>query len=157
MSKWVRRNSGFILWIVPNEAIFTQTRKALTNRQHPYRQHLDRAAAGKVKILEKNDALKQQDVESHLCVMLLMLQSANRETQETLRMFRDRGNVHGFFPAEDDYLAHHEVLIWRRIWTCTATVMNWAPSSRIHWVTCSALSDRWLFWMKDTRAIPRWL
>lgn len=110
MSKWVRRNSGFILWIVPNEAIFTQTRKALINRQHPYRQHLDRAAAGKVKILEKNDGLKQQDVESHLCVMLLMLQSANRETQETLRMFRDRGNVHGFFPAEDDYLAHHEVL-----------------------------------------------
>ena len=41
------------------------------------------AVAGRVKILEKNDALNKRDVESHLCVMLLMLQSANRETQET--------------------------------------------------------------------------
>lgn len=110
MGKWVQGNSGFVLWIVPNEAIYTQTRKALANREHPYRQVLDKAAAGRVKILEKSDALKRQDVEDYLCVMLLMLQSANRETQETLRLFRDRGNVHGFFPAEDDFLAHDALL-----------------------------------------------
>ncbi|UTG93171.1 DEAD/DEAH box helicase [Geobacter sulfurreducens] len=111
MSKWQRRNSGFVLWIVPNESIYTQTKKALTNREHPYRQQLDKAAAGRVKIMEKNDPLNKRDVESHLCVMLLMLQSANRETQETLRIFRDRGNVHGFFPVGDDYLAHHQELL----------------------------------------------
>lgn len=72
---------------------------------------MDKAAAGRVKILEKNDPLNKRDVDSHLCVMLLMLQSANRETQETLRMFRDRGNVHGFFPVADDYLAHHQELL----------------------------------------------
>lgn len=110
MGKWVHRNSGFVLWIVPNEAIYTQTKKALINREHPYRQQLDKAAAGRVKILEKTDALNKRDVASHLCIMLLMLQSANRETQETLRMFRDRGNVHGFFPSEDDFMAHHAVL-----------------------------------------------
>ena len=110
MGKWVKRNSGFVLWIVPNEAIYTQTKKALADREHPYRQCLDRAAAGRVRIMEKNDPLSARDVASHLCVMLLMLQSANRETQETLRLFRDRGNVHGFFPTEDDYLAHDAVL-----------------------------------------------
>jgi len=110
MGKFLQRNYGFVLWIVPNEAIYTQTKKQLTNREHPYRQILDRAAAGRVKILEKNDPLNRMDVESHLCVMLLMLQSANRETKETLRMFRDRGNVHGFFPAADDVLAHFELL-----------------------------------------------
>jgi type III restriction enzyme len=110
MGKFLQRNYGFVLWIVPNEAIYTQTKKQLTNREHPYRQILDRAAAGRVKILEKNDPLNRMDVESHLCVMLLMLQSANRETKETLRFFRDRGNVHGFFPAEDDILAHFELL-----------------------------------------------
>jgi type III restriction enzyme len=111
MSKWLRRNSGFVLWIVPNESIYAQTKKALSSREHPYRQQLDKAAAGRVKILEKNDPLNKRDVDSHLCIMLLMLQSANRETQETLRMFRDRGNVHGFFPVADDYLAHHEELL----------------------------------------------
>ena len=110
MSRYLRRNFGFVLWIVPNEAIYSQTKKHLTNREHPYRQTLDRAAAGRVKILEKTDPLNRLDVESQLCVMLLMLQSANRETKETLRLFRDRGNVHGFFPVPDDVRAHFELL-----------------------------------------------
>ena len=95
---------------MPNEAIYAQTKKHLINREHPYRQILDRAAAGRVKILEKNDPLNRLDVETHLCIMLLMLQSANRETKETLRLFRDRGNVHGFFPASDDIPAHFDLL-----------------------------------------------
>jgi type III restriction enzyme len=110
MGRYLRRNNGFVLWIVPNEAIYTQTKKQLSNREHAYRQTLDRAAAGRVKILEKDDPLNILDVENHLCVMLLMLQSANRETKETLRLFRDRGNVHGFFPAPDDIQAHFELL-----------------------------------------------
>lgn len=103
-------NTGLVLWIMPNEAIYTQTKKHLTNRDHPYRQMLDKAAAGRVKILEKDDRLDRRDVDDNLCVMLLMLQSANRETKETLRIFRDRGNVHGFFPAGDDFDAHWNLL-----------------------------------------------
>lgn len=109
-SRWLQRNHGFVLWIVPNESIYTQTLKALRDRQHPYRQILDRASAGKTKILEKQDVLNSHDVDSQLCVMLLMLQSANRETKESLRLFRDRGNVHGFFPPADDVLLHAELL-----------------------------------------------
>ena len=56
--------------------------------------------------MEKGDRLDARDVETHLCVMVLMLQAANRQTQETLRMFRDRGDVHGFFPPEGDQAAH---------------------------------------------------
>lgn len=106
MGRYLARNTGFVLWIVPNEAIYTQTLKNLKDRQHPYRQALDRAAAGRVKVMEKNDRLHARDVESNLCVMVLMLQAANRQTQETLRMFRDRGDVHGFFAPEGDQAAH---------------------------------------------------
>ncbi len=108
--RYLGGNTGFVLWIVPNEAIYSQTLKQLSDRQHPYRQVLDRAAAGRVKILEKGDRLDARDVEANLCVMLLMLQSANRETKDTLTMFRDRGDVHGFFPDEGDQLAHKTAL-----------------------------------------------
>jgi len=108
--RYLGRNSGFILWIVPNEAIYSQTRKQLADRQHPYRQVLDRSAAGKVRILEKTDSLNIRDIEENLCVMLLMLQSANRETQETLKMFQDRGDVHGFFPPEGNQEEHRKIL-----------------------------------------------
>jgi type III restriction enzyme len=109
-SQWLQRNNGFVLWIVPNESIYTQTIKALRDRQHPYRQILDRASAGRTLILEKQDRLNSRDVDNQLCVMLLMLQSANRVTKESLRLFRDRGNVHGFFPSSDDVRHHAELL-----------------------------------------------
>lgn len=110
MGRYLDRNTGFVLWVVPNEAIYTQTLKHLKDRQHPYRQALDHAAAGKVRILEKTDRLDARDVETNLCVMLLMLQSSNRENQDSLKMFQDRGDVHGFFPPEGDQQAHQAAL-----------------------------------------------
>ena len=110
MGRYLGRNTGFVLWIVPNEAIYSQTLKHLKDRQHPYRQALDRAAAGRVRVMEKTDRLDARDVQTNLCVMLLMLQSANRETKESLKMFRDRGDVHGFFPPEGEQQAHRRVL-----------------------------------------------
>ena len=107
---YLRRHTGLVLWIVPNEAIYRQTLKALRDRDHPYRLLLNVAGAGRVKVLEKDSPLTRLDVDSHLCVMLLMLQSAARQSKETLKFFRDRGNVLGFLPAEDDVDAHWALL-----------------------------------------------
>jgi type III restriction enzyme len=110
LGRYLGRNKGFVLWIVPNEAIYAQTRRQLIDRQHPYRQMLDVLSGNAVRIMEKNDQLDARDVESQLCIMLLMLQSSNRENKDTLKMFRDRGDVHGFFPPEGDQDAHVEAL-----------------------------------------------
>ena len=109
-SRYLGRHTGLVLWVVPNEAIYRQTLKALADRDHPYRQILNVAGAGRVKILEKNSPLSRLDTDSHLCVMLLMLQSAARQSKETLRFFRDRGNVLNFVPREDDIEAHWAML-----------------------------------------------
>lgn len=108
--RYLGRNTGFVLWIVPNEAIYTQTWKQLADRQHPYRQMLDVLSGNRVRLMQKEDRLDARDVESGLCVMLLMLQSSNRENRETLKMFRDRGDVRGFFPSEGDQEAHAAAL-----------------------------------------------
>lgn len=110
LGRYLSTNQGFVLWIVPNDAIYSQTLKALRDRQHPYRQMLDRAAAGRVKVLEKGDPLHKSDVDANLCVLLLMLQSSNRQNQEALRLFRDRGDIHGFTPPEGDQAAHKALL-----------------------------------------------
>jgi type III restriction enzyme len=104
--RYMGKHTGFVLWIVPNEAIFSQTKRQLTDRQHPYRQMLDVLSGNAVRLLEKDDRLDAREVESHLCVMLLMLQSSNRENKDSLKMFRDRGDVQGFFPPEGDQEAH---------------------------------------------------
>ena len=99
LGAYLQRNTGFVLWVVPNEAIYTQTLRRLKDRQDPYRQVLDRAAAGRVRIMEKGDRLDKRDVDANLCVMVLMLAAANRETKDQLKLFRDRGDVHGFTPS----------------------------------------------------------
>ena len=105
-----RRQAGLVLWIVPTTQIYNQTLKALKDRDHPYRQQLDVSSAGKTLILEKNTGFKPQDVRERLCVLLLMLPSANRETKDQLRMFRDSGGFERFFPREDDAGAQEKLL-----------------------------------------------
>ncbi|HEY5721456.1 MAG TPA: DEAD/DEAH box helicase family protein [Allosphingosinicella sp.] len=108
--RYLGANTGMVLWIVPNEAIYTQTLKALRDRDHAYRQTLDRASANRTIILEKSDPLHRADLDASLCVMVLMLQSSNRENQDSLRLFRDRGDVHGFVPPDGEQGAHKALL-----------------------------------------------
>ena len=75
-----RRTTGLVLWIVPSEAIYTQTKKQLTDRENPIRQVLDRLNGGRVKILEKLDGFNAIDLNDRLCVLLLMLPSPTGRT-----------------------------------------------------------------------------
>ena len=107
---YFNRNNGFVLWVVPSETIYIQTSHQLRDREHPYRQMLDKASGGKTLILDKNDRFTWQDVQDNVCVMLLMLQSSNRDNKETLRIFRDSGKFESFFPEIDDYIANDKFL-----------------------------------------------
>ena len=103
----LKRDTGFVLWIVPTRAIYEQTIIAFRTREHPYRQMLERISGGKVKLLQKNDRFTRQDVENYLCVMMLMLPSANRQkNRDFLKIFRDSGGYTSFFPEQDDATAH---------------------------------------------------
>ncbi len=99
----LHRQRGLTLWIVPTKAIYAQTKKALWDKEHPYRKMLERASAGSVKMLEKDDPFNRDDTANYLCVMLLMLPAANRQKgKEFLRMFKDTGKYPSFFPDSDD-------------------------------------------------------
>ena len=107
----LNRQTGLTLWVTPTRAIYEQTRAALRNREHPYRQMLERASAGRVKLLEKDDLFTRADAANYLCVMLLMLPAANRQKgKEFLRMFRDSGRYPTLFPDTDDPLGDGELL-----------------------------------------------
>ena len=104
-----RSRRGLVLWVVPSTQIYNQTLRALRDRDHPYRQQLDLASGARSRILEKGDRFGRSDVAESLCVLLLMLSSANRVTKEQLRMFRDAGGFDDFFPGEDDHEAHRRL------------------------------------------------
>lgn len=99
-------NRGLVLWIVPTTQIYNQTLAAFKDRDHPYRQTLDVASGGRTIILERTQHFTPSDIEGSLCLLLLMLPAAARQTKETLRMFRDSGGFDAFFPSEEDYAGH---------------------------------------------------
>ena len=103
-----KSNRGLVLWIVPTSQIYNQTLGALKDRDHPYRQTLDNASGARTLILERTQTFTPSDIEQNLCVLMLMLPAAARQTKETLRMFRDSGGFDAFFP--EDNSAHEAVL-----------------------------------------------
>lgn len=107
---YLERQTGLVLWIVPSNQIYRQTISALRNREHPYRQILDISSGGRTLIKEKTELFNRLDVEEHLIVLMLMLPSAARQNKETLRMFRDSGGFTDFFPPEDDFKGHEELV-----------------------------------------------
>ncbi len=105
----IQRDPGFVLWIVPTRAIYEQTIMAFRTREHLYRQMLEQISGGKVKLLQKTDRFTRQDTENYLCVMMLMLPSANRQRgKDFLKIFRDSGNYPSFFPEQDDFAANRK-------------------------------------------------
>ncbi len=109
-SLYLKRQTGLVVWIVPTLQIYRQTLQRLKDRDDPYRQHLDMVSAGKTLILEKSDGFAPQDVDEHLCVLLLMLPSASRANKEALRMFKDAGAFQAFFPPDEDKDGHAALL-----------------------------------------------
>ena len=107
--KYLKRQTGLVLWIVPSTQIYRQTFKALKDREHPYRHVLDLSSGGRTLIKEKTEVFSRLDVAENLVILLLMLPSANRQNKETLKVFRDRGGFTDFFPREDDFEGHKKL------------------------------------------------
>jgi type III restriction enzyme len=105
-----KSNRGLVLWVVPTTQIYQQTLAALKDRDHPYRQTLDAASAGRTQVFERTQRFGPGDIEGSLCVLLLMLPAAARQTNETLRMFKDSGGFDAFFPRDDDFAGHVALL-----------------------------------------------
>ena len=108
------QTTGLVLWIVPTDAIYTQTFKSFKDKTHPYRKVLENTGFKKIKILEwrknKHNFFSMQDLKEYLCIFLLTLQSANRETKESLKVFKDSGKFVNFFPSTKDYQANKRLL-----------------------------------------------
>ncbi|MDE2927589.1 MAG: DEAD/DEAH box helicase family protein [Acidobacteriota bacterium] len=127
---------GLVLWIVPTTQIYNQTLKALKDRDHPYRQQLDLSSGQRTRIFEKTTAFGPRDVAENLCILLLMLPSANRKTKDTLRMFRDSGASTGSSPRTT--IPPPTPNCWRNtpIWTpSTRPRASGAVTSRLPWAT----------------------
>ncbi len=92
---WVEKDFPLVLWLVPTNTIRVQTAEALRNPRHPYRQILDEAFGGRVRVFDIGDftQVTPHDLRSNLCVVV--------GTIQTLRVTNTDGRK---------VYAHHEML-----------------------------------------------
>ncbi len=108
--QFLGKQHGLVLWVVPSKQIYRQTLASLQDRQHPYRQALDIATAGRVTVIEKDSKFTLDDIATHLVILIVINQSLMIRNKEGRKVFRDNTGYVSFFPPEDAY-ADHEALL----------------------------------------------
>lgn len=102
-----QRRAKAVVWLVPSEAILTQTRKALENPSHPYRQRLDVDFGGRVQVYSKEQALMGQNftpavVAEQLSVFVLSYDSFRTSKKEGRKAYQQNGYLAAFAKWMDD-------------------------------------------------------
>lgn len=90
-----------VVWLVPSDAILTQTYKALTNPDHPYRQRIDVDFGSRVEVYSKNQLLSGQNfnptaVTEQLSIFVLSYDSFRTSKKDGRKAYQENGNLASF-------------------------------------------------------------
>ena len=94
-------NVKAVVWLVPSDAILSQTVRNLKNTDHPYRQRLDRDFGGKVTVYTKEEALNGQGfnpsaVRDQLSVFVFSYDSFRTGKKEGRKAYQQNGQLSSF-------------------------------------------------------------
>ncbi|HCI57182.1 MAG TPA: hypothetical protein DFH96_00245 [Bacteroidetes bacterium] len=108
---FAQKRTGLVVWIVPTETIYIQTVKKIRDKGNYLRQLLDQCSGNRTIVLEKGQRLTTSDIEENLVVLFVMIQSISRTNgKEALKVFQDSGGYDSFFPADNRYDLHEQLL-----------------------------------------------
>lgn len=105
--------TGLVLWLVPSDAIRSQTLNNLRDRNHPYRESLDHDFNCSIKVLTIEEALSIQksDIQDNLCIVVASLATFRRTDKTWLKVFQNNGALLTHFETlveETDFLDKDE-------------------------------------------------
>ena len=99
----------FVVWLVPSDAILTQTVANLSNPNHPYRQRLIMDFGGCVNVYTKEQLLNAQnfkptDVMENVSIAIFCYASirANPKSKDDKKIYQENGNLLGFAEMFND-------------------------------------------------------
>ena len=90
-----------VVWLVPSDAILTQTVRSLKNTDHPYRQKIDVDFGSRVEVYTKQELLNGQNynptaVTEQLSIMVLSYDSFRGRGKEGLKAYQENSNLAEF-------------------------------------------------------------
>ena len=100
----LQKDRALILWLVPSDAIRSQTLSRLQDNADPYRQSLD-TNLGNVAVLDIEEAtrMKRALLDSHTVIVVATMQAFRRTDMSALNVYKNNGELMSHFenlPAE---------------------------------------------------------
>jgi Type III restriction enzyme, res subunit len=92
---WVEKDYPMVLWLVPTNTIRLQTAEALKNARHPYRQALDEAFDGRVRVFDIADFthIRPHDIRDHCCIVVGTIQTLRVSNTEGRKVYSHNENM----------------------------------------------------------------
>lgn len=92
------RRAKAVVWLVPSDAILSQTQAALSDVRHPYRQKLNEHFGGRVEVYSKQQMLNGQNfnpsvVREQLSVFVLSYDSFRTSKKEGRKAYQENGSL----------------------------------------------------------------
>lgn len=95
------KKAKVVVWLVPSDAILTQTLKNLSNPSHPYRQKIEADFNGLVQVYTKQQVLDGQQfnptsVNEQLSIIVMSFDSFRVKNKEGRKVYQENGNLQQF-------------------------------------------------------------
>ena len=105
-----RDKNKFVVWLVPSDAILTQTVAALSNERHPYRERLENDFNHRVEVFTKDMLLNAQNfspstVAENLCVCVLSYATLRIDSRkkDVRKVYQENGLLKIFDSVEKSF------------------------------------------------------
>lgn len=95
------KKTKLVVWLVPSEAILTQTIATLSNPSHPYRQKIEADFNGRVQVYDKRQVLDGQQfnpttVGEQLSIVVMSFDSFRIRNKEGRKVYQENANLYQF-------------------------------------------------------------
>ena len=101
---WIEKDYPLVLWLVPTNTIRLQTVEALKNTRHAYRQVLDDAFDGRVRVFDIADFshIRPHDLRDHCCIVVGTIQTLRVSNTEGRKVYAHNEEMEPHFSGVRD-------------------------------------------------------
>lgn len=101
---WVEKDYPLVVWLVPTDKIRQQTAEALKQPSHSYRQTLDEAFDGRVRVFDIADFthIRPHDLRDHCCIVVGTIQTLRVKNTSGRKVYAHNENLEPHFSGVRD-------------------------------------------------------
>ena len=98
---WIEKDWPLVLWLAPTTTIRRQTAEAFKKAGHPYREALDEAFGGRVRVFDIADFphIRPQDLRDHCCLVVGTIQTLRVNNTEGRKVYAHHEDLEPHFSA----------------------------------------------------------